>query len=211
MKKIVTHDGVFHADEVFAIALLKVSSIQDDFEIIRTRDANIVSEADIVIDVGGKVSDIVAEADLAAIMGISSKLYFDHHQFDKDDKLFGLSSAGLVYKFLTARVSDDPITYGYGYETGWTNLYLTESCKDLERLVKMVDEHDTGICPNFKHEFIDTINGLNSPSDIGGKVQDKNFEIAIKYAVAYVKNLLTGYITEDSPWKELYKCEEDII
>ncbi len=49
-KTIVTHNGNFHADDVFSVALFK--RLLPSFELIRTRDPEIISKADIVIDVG---------------------------------------------------------------------------------------------------------------------------------------------------------------
>lgn len=76
----VTHDGIFHADEVFAVALI---SLLGDVDVIRTRDRAgltlaIASEDIWVVDVGG-----VYDPD---------KLCFDHHQ---DITL--ASAAGLVW------------------------------------------------------------------------------------------------------------------
>lgn len=61
---IVTHDGNFHADDVFSIAALK--SVFPGFNLIRTRDLDVIAKADIVIDVGGEYN-----ADAGR---------FDHHQ-----------------------------------------------------------------------------------------------------------------------------------
>ena len=63
-KTIATHNGNFHADDVFSIAALK--SIFPSFKLIRTRDLALIGEADIVIDVGGEY-----DADAGR---------FDHHQ-----------------------------------------------------------------------------------------------------------------------------------
>ncbi|MDH5371225.1 MAG: MYG1 family protein, partial [Gammaproteobacteria bacterium] len=63
-KTIVTHNGNFHADDVFSIAALK--SIIPSFKLIRTRDLDVIAQADMVIDVGG-------EYDAATDR-------FDHHQ-----------------------------------------------------------------------------------------------------------------------------------
>jgi uncharacterized UPF0160 family protein len=63
-KTIVTHNGNFHADDVFSVAALK--SIFSSFTLIRTRDLDIIAKADIVIDVGGEYDP---ETDR-----------FDHHQ-----------------------------------------------------------------------------------------------------------------------------------
>lgn len=61
---IATHNGNFHADDVFSIAALK--HIFPSFKLIRTRDLELIGKADIVIDVGGEYD---AEAGR-----------FDHHQ-----------------------------------------------------------------------------------------------------------------------------------
>lgn len=95
-----THNGTFHADEVFSVALLAIYAESNSgtkglgsrfpFEIIRTRDPNILSTCDIIVDVGG-------------VYDHPSKRY-DHHQITFKDT-FGpsykttLSSAGLIYKY----------------------------------------------------------------------------------------------------------------
>jgi uncharacterized UPF0160 family protein len=61
---IATHNGNFHADDVFSIAALK--NIFPSFTLIRTRDLELISKVDIVIDVGG-----VYDAEAGR---------FDHHQ-----------------------------------------------------------------------------------------------------------------------------------
>ena len=63
-KTIVTHNGNFHADDVFSIAAFK--SIFPSFKLIRTRDKELIANADIVIDVGGEHDP--------------DKDRFDHHQ-----------------------------------------------------------------------------------------------------------------------------------
>ncbi len=63
-KTIATHNGNFHADDVFSIAALK--QIFSSINLIRTRNLEVIAKADIVVDVGGKYEP---DADL-----------FDHHQ-----------------------------------------------------------------------------------------------------------------------------------
>lgn len=50
VKTIVTHNGNFHADDVFSVALFK--RLLPSFKLIRTRDPERIESADIVIDVG---------------------------------------------------------------------------------------------------------------------------------------------------------------
>ncbi len=56
LKKIlVTHDGSFHTDDIFAAATLSIylEKQGEEFEIIRTRDEKVIAGADYVFDVGG--------------------------------------------------------------------------------------------------------------------------------------------------------------
>ena len=63
-KTIVTHNGSFHADDVFSVAVFKL--IFPSFKLIRTRDLALIAKADIVIDVGGEYDEDTDR--------------FDHHQ-----------------------------------------------------------------------------------------------------------------------------------
>ena len=47
---IATHDGSFHADEVFAVAALGL--LGDPAEVVRTRDRDALARADLRVDVG---------------------------------------------------------------------------------------------------------------------------------------------------------------
>ena len=61
---IATHNGNFHADDVFSVAAMKC--IFPSFTLIRTRYQALISKADIVIDVGGEYDPEAGR--------------FDHHQ-----------------------------------------------------------------------------------------------------------------------------------
>jgi len=63
-KTIATHNGSFHADDVFSIAAFKL--IDPSFTLVRTRDLELIAKADIVIDVGGEYD--------------ADRNRFDHHQ-----------------------------------------------------------------------------------------------------------------------------------
>jgi len=80
-----THDGRFHAAEIFALAVLKL--IFPDLEIVRSRNENVYKNVDIIVDVGG-VYD-------------SENLIFDHHQRNfsiKRESGIPYASFGLVWK-----------------------------------------------------------------------------------------------------------------
>ncbi len=87
--KLVTHDGGFHADDVFATAtlLLVLEKENKKAKIIRTRDQNIIEKGGYVYDVGG-IYD-------------SETNRFDHHQeggAGKRDNKIPYSSFGLIWK-----------------------------------------------------------------------------------------------------------------
>lgn len=118
-KKLITHDGSFHADDVFATATLSLllEKKGESFEIIRTRDPKIIETGDYVFDVGG-----IYEPE-------TNK--FDHHQLSfKEKRKEGIlySSFGLVWK-------------RYGKE-----LCQSEKAEEImdNRLVVSVDANDNG-------------------------------------------------------------------
>lgn len=87
--KLATHDGAFHADEIFAAALLTVYLKEKGkrFEITRTRDEDYIKTADYVFDVGGIYN--------------AEKNLFDHHQpggAGRRENGIEYSSFGLIWK-----------------------------------------------------------------------------------------------------------------
>lgn len=86
-KKIcVTHNGAFHADDLFATAALSILN-NGNIKIIRTRDPKIIATGDYVYDVGGENN------------GDNNK--FDHHQKEgggKRENGIPYAAFGLVWK-----------------------------------------------------------------------------------------------------------------
>ena len=87
--KLVTHDGSFQSDDIFAAAALSIllEKNGETFEIIRTRDPEIIKTGDYVFDVGGIHDEAINR--------------FDHHQIGGAGK--GLDNIeyaafGLVWK-----------------------------------------------------------------------------------------------------------------
>ncbi|MEK7088719.1 MAG: MYG1 family protein [Patescibacteria group bacterium] len=88
-KKLVTHNGSFHADDIFATAALSLMLEKkgENFEIIRTRNPEIIEKGDYVFDVGGIYDEKTNR--------------FDHHQKGEAEKRpngIEYSSFGLVWK-----------------------------------------------------------------------------------------------------------------
>nr|CAH8828391.1 unnamed protein product [Trichobilharzia regenti] len=92
-KKIGTHDGCFHCDEILSIILLKHLPEFREAKVVRSRDPEVLSTCDVLVDVGG-----IYDPNL---------LKFDHHQKEFSlswSEYFGVkmwdvkfSSAGLIY------------------------------------------------------------------------------------------------------------------
>ncbi|XP_030324100.1 UPF0160 protein MYG1, mitochondrial [Calypte anna] len=88
-----THDGTFHCDEVLACYLLRLLPRYREAEVLRTRDPELLSQCEVVVDVGGEYDP--------------ERHRYDHHQRSfthsmhtlRPDKPWTtkLSSAGLVY------------------------------------------------------------------------------------------------------------------
>ena len=93
---VAVHDGSFHPDDVFAVAILSLY-IQKPIRVIRTREQEILNTCDYVCDVGGEYNP--------------TKNRFDHHQVGYDEKRNNgivYSSAGLVWKEFGEKVAGSP-------------------------------------------------------------------------------------------------------
>lgn len=87
--KIITHNGNFHADDVFGVAalLLNFAGEKKEPKIIRTRDSATIKTGDIVLDVGGEYDE--------------ARNRFDHHQIGGSGKRANgvpHASFGLIWK-----------------------------------------------------------------------------------------------------------------
>ncbi len=96
-KKLVTHNGSFHTDDIFAVAALSIMLERDKepFQIIRTRDPEIIKTGDYVFDVGGIYDEATNR--------------FDHHQVGgagKGANGIEYSSFGLVWKKFGPKLCD---------------------------------------------------------------------------------------------------------
>ncbi len=115
MKKIVTHNGRFHADDIFAVAALLL--VYPDAIVVRSRSEEAIRSADIVVDVGFS-HDPAAKR-------------FDHHQSGGAglrEKGIPYASFGLVWKEWGAQIA------------GKDEALLID-----QRLVCPVDAEDNGV------------------------------------------------------------------
>jgi uncharacterized UPF0160 family protein len=113
--RVATHPGTFHADDVFAVAVLRL--VHGPVEVVRTRDKAVQDACDARIDVGGRHDPATGD--------------FDHHQrggAGERPNGIRLASFGLVWR-----------AYGAQLAGG------AEAAAAIdERLVQGVDANDTG-------------------------------------------------------------------
>ena len=152
---------MFHADEVFATALIKLiaksNNNENKIEVIRTRNPKILQEhlaleTSIVIDVGNSE--------------------YDHHQELKYNTINGeqipMSSFGLVHK-------------------KFLELGLIFFDKDLQNLVTEIDKADNGVAPSTISTLIRTfIPNWNDKSDTA---MDDAFYRAVDFAKVILENM----------------------
>ena len=160
LKTIVTHDGVFHADEVFATALIKLvaKSSNNQIEVIRTRNPKILQE------------HLALESSMVIDVGNSE---FDHHQELKYNTINGeevpMSSFGLVHK-------------------KFLELGLIFFDKDLQNLVTEIDKADNGVAPSTMSTLIRTF--TPNWNDISDTAMDCAFYRAVEFAKVILENML---------------------
>lgn len=93
---VVTHNGKFHSDDVFALATLRMV-FDDNIKVIRTRDPKTIEAGDYVVDVGGVYEP--------------AKKRFDHHQIGGAGKrvnAISYASFGLIWKEFGEKLCGSP-------------------------------------------------------------------------------------------------------
>ncbi len=162
-KTIVTHNGNFHADDVFSIAAFK--SIFPSFNLVRTRDLELIAKADIVIDVGGKYD--------------SDTDRFDHHQrggAGERENGIPYSSFGLIWQ-------------KYGLEICQGNQNVANAVD--AGLVSIIDAIDCGHAEGVSQgiSLSQTISMFNPTWQ-----EDSHFDTCFDEAVDFASRVLTRFI-----------------
>ncbi|KAM3172144.1 hypothetical protein ACTXT7_015162 [Hymenolepis weldensis] len=135
--KLGTHNGTFHCDEILALVMLRKLPEYQNAELVRSRDPDLLSNCDVVFDVGGEFDP--------------ARHRYDHHQpsFNMTIQDFHpflkpavkLSSAGLIYahfgKRVIASIINQPSIESDIINTLFTLLYKS--------FVSEVDAVDNGI------------------------------------------------------------------
>jgi uncharacterized UPF0160 family protein len=127
---IATHNGNFHADDVFSIAALK--HIFPSFKLIRTRDLTLIGQADIVIDVGGEYDPDTGR--------------FDHHQrggAGERENGIPYSSFGLIWQKYGLAICQNNQDVANAVDTGLVSTIDAIDCGHVEGVSKGVSLSQT--------------------------------------------------------------------
>lgn len=172
---IATHNGPFHADDVFAVTTLR--HVFPSATVVRTRDAGKIELSDIVVDVGG-VYD-------------ASHARFDHHQkggAGARPNGIRYSSFGLVWKAHGAFLCE--------------SAGVMSRVDDL--LVQVIDAVDNGQqlmaggTPAFAGARPIGLSGVIAGFNPGWRHTSPDFDGAFAKAVAFASAILDNYIAEAS-------------
>lgn len=160
MKKIGIHNGTFHADDVFCIALMQ--SLYGEVEVIRTRDKQLLEECDIVADVGdGK---------------------YDHHGSEKKKRENGIPYCGFGLLW-----QDFGIEYVKKQFPSVTDEKEQQeiAAKIDSNFIPQIDAHDNGVDVMQSDVPVTTlVDIIKSYVPFGGSEEDveKEFFEAVKFA-----------------------------
>ena len=179
-KTIVTHNGLFHADEAFGTAFLSLLLGSEEVRVVRSRNPAQIEQADVALDVGGLYDN--------------DGLRYDHHQKDFLDVHEGtsikLAACGLIWRHYGSVVI--------------TKLHPELDVEQVQSLWQMVDEticrpvdmQDNGQ-NTFKVEGAEaqalTISMMVSSfnqQDIYSPAQDEAFLRVVEILKEYVLNFL---------------------
>jgi uncharacterized UPF0160 family protein len=175
-KVVVTHDGRFHPDDVFAVATLQIYFGIDALTITRSRDEAVIKNADIVVDVGGEYDPL--------------RLRFDHHQNDAPvhEDTIPYAAFGLVWK-----------EYGVAVCGG-----SASAAEELnKKLVEPIDAGDNGVTLyslNYRNvppaELFEIIDSYR-PVWGSDESYDPGFFEAVNFARDYLRRAITHALASE--------------
>lgn len=166
---IVTHDGIFHGDDVLAVAMLTI--VYPDAYIERTRDLSDLPETAILVDVGGGEFD-----------------HHHNHNHQERDNGYPYAASGLVWR-AAGNLIIQMLADAEGVQVTLGD--VTETFNYVDKFVQEVDRHDcTG--ERRPESFSSIISMFN------GGWEDKpgtGFEEAVSLAKTILKKMIKGKLS----------------
>lgn len=190
---VVTHNGIFHPDEVIATAIVSIFS-NNTISVVRTRDSGVIESAIespnvVVLDVGGKFDPF--------------KSAYDHHQRDFNhtrDNGTPYSSAGLAWTYLSCVPSE---LYLYADSEIFQPVDCLDNGKEIDPTKQAFADQFTYMISEFN---------LRWNEDQTPELIDMAFERAVVFARRVLVNRLeskwAGLLAKDEVAK-FYDASED--
>lgn len=171
-----THNGKFHSDDVFSVALL--TTLYPDAKVVRSRDLDVLKDLDIVLDVGGEYD-------------VSAKR-FDHHQTGgAGERPNGIrySALGLIWQAyglefcggnsqVHARLFEGFISSFDAYDNGQSTYTITTP---EARVIELQDLFDTYLNPT-----------IDEPAEL------QDYDKAFDEAVVLAQKILTRVVKRET-------------
>lgn len=135
--KVLTHDGIFHADEIMSCAVLQLL-YDGELEITRSRkfadDPEKAKEFDLILDIGGRYD---------------ANKYFDHHQTGgagvREENGIQYATFGLIWKEYGIRFIERALMAMDTRMYGLTSEEIAAIHKEMDLLlISFFDAHDNG-------------------------------------------------------------------
>jgi len=172
---LVTHSGRFHADEVFAISMVLMV---EDREITRTRDEEIIKQADIVLDVGAEYNP--------------ETLRFDHHQNSfTEERTDGIpyATAGLIWRHYAKRIFNLKGLKGE-YEVNFATQWVDD------KLIADIDAVDNGLYQEDPRPSVSLLIAMMNESSDEPEKQEIAFNKALEFTHDTLENFINAAIKE---------------
>ena len=200
IKSVAVHDGSFHPDDVFSVAILQM--IYPKIKIVRTRDEKLLKKVTARVDVGLKYNP--------------KTLDFDHHQSDGPQRDTGLpyASVGLVWRHFGMHLIDTDDEFKYiddklikGIDAEDNGIKIVEnigkvSSYTLYQIIYSFNPHWTDRTKNYDKSFLKAVKFAKTvlKSEIKYAKSQKD---AIKILQSAVNNSKGDYVvlSKSCPWK----------
>lgn len=175
-KKIITHNGAFHADDVCAVASLMIL-FGDSIEIVRTREPELIQTGDIVLDVGGKYDD---------------EKNFDHHQEGGAGSRVNdipYASFGLIWKRFGIEICKGKTKVAEKFDE-----IFVQPVDALDNGVQIVESRYNDLYP---YSFNNVVLTFNPTWKEGDADRDQRFMQAVGIFKHIIERTLAGLMAED--------------
>lgn len=170
--KVATHDGSFHADDVFAVAVLRLRT--PELELVRTRDEDAIAAADVRVDVGLRSDPATGD--------------FDHHQrggAGTRENGIPYASFGLVWKAYGAELcGGDPQV------AAEVDAYLVQGIDALDGGVTLTKSLIDDVRPMTVSDFVGAMNPAWD-EEVTPAEHDARFLIAVEKAEGIIERAMS--------------------